>query len=166
MGNTSSIPAFFILSLVSKSRAESPCPIMRCCPKLRPGFRCRKPGRSICRAIAVAWNTWKLKYFASFVGRGHDPADPVPVFGLYVKWNYFPQKHGKCQENWNLIPFSEPGRFRYLIGGVMTPPYENIPSNNNFKMLHTTTWFQNHKNEPSRVGWLVLLEITYRRAPC
>ena len=31
MGNTSSIPAFFILSLVPKSRAESPCPIMRYC---------------------------------------------------------------------------------------------------------------------------------------
>ena len=33
MGNTSSIPAFFILSLVPKSLAESPCPIMRCCLK-------------------------------------------------------------------------------------------------------------------------------------
>ena len=37
MGNTSSISAFSILSLGSKSHAESPCPIMRCClnfPKL------------------------------------------------------------------------------------------------------------------------------------
>ena len=37
MGNTSSISAFSILSLGSKSLAESPCPIMRCClnfPKL------------------------------------------------------------------------------------------------------------------------------------
>ena len=33
MGNTSSIPAFSTLSLGSKSLAESPCPIMRCCPK-------------------------------------------------------------------------------------------------------------------------------------
>ena len=32
MGNTSSIPAFSILSLEPKSLAESPCPIMRCCP--------------------------------------------------------------------------------------------------------------------------------------
>ena len=43
-----------------------------------------------------------------------------------------PKITGKCQGNWYLIPFSEPGRFRYLIGGVMTPPYENIPSNYNF----------------------------------
>ena len=34
MGNTYSIPAFFILSLGAKSHAESPCPIMRCCPKI------------------------------------------------------------------------------------------------------------------------------------
>ena len=34
MGNTQSIPAFFILSLETKSLAESPCPIMRCCLKL------------------------------------------------------------------------------------------------------------------------------------
>ena len=33
MGNTSSIPAFSIPSLGSKSPAESPCPIMRCCLK-------------------------------------------------------------------------------------------------------------------------------------
>ena len=33
MGNTSSIPAFFILSLVSYSLTESPCLIMRYCPK-------------------------------------------------------------------------------------------------------------------------------------
>ena len=39
MGNTSSIPAFFILSLVPKSRAESPCPIMRCCLKSRQNVR-------------------------------------------------------------------------------------------------------------------------------
>ena len=35
MGNTQSIPAFSILSLGAKSRAESPCPIMRCCLKAR-----------------------------------------------------------------------------------------------------------------------------------
>ena len=35
MGNTSSIPTFSILSPGSKSHAESPCPIMRCCLKSR-----------------------------------------------------------------------------------------------------------------------------------
>ena len=38
MGNTSSIPAFSILSLGSKSLAESPCPIMRCCLKKHGAF--------------------------------------------------------------------------------------------------------------------------------
>ena len=33
MENTSGIPTFSILSLGAKSLAESPCPIMRCCPK-------------------------------------------------------------------------------------------------------------------------------------
>ena len=56
MGNTSSIPAFSILSLVSKSLAESPCPIMRCClnncgvgevPYSRPHFKlCVIPNQS------------------------------------------------------------------------------------------------------------------------
>ena len=32
----------------------------------------------------------------------------------------------KCQNNWHLIPFFQPGIFRYLIGGVMTPPYERF----------------------------------------
>ena len=38
----------------------------------------------------------------------------------------------KCQKNRHAIPFFHPGRFRYLIGGVMPPPYENIPPNYNF----------------------------------
>ena len=38
MGNTSSIPAFSIPSLGSKSPAESPCPIMRCCLKKHGAF--------------------------------------------------------------------------------------------------------------------------------
>ena len=33
-GNTQSIPAFSELSAGPKSLAESPCPIMRCCPKM------------------------------------------------------------------------------------------------------------------------------------
>ena len=49
MGNTSSIPAFSILSLGSKSSAESPCPIMRCCPKKpRSGI----PGRDF---LVAGW---------------------------------------------------------------------------------------------------------------
>ena len=32
---------------------------------------------------------------------------------------------GKYQKNWNQIPFFQPGSFRWLIGGVMTPPLEN-----------------------------------------
>ena len=38
MGNTSSIPAFSIPSLGSKSPAESPFPIMRCCLKKHGAF--------------------------------------------------------------------------------------------------------------------------------
>ena len=40
MGNTQSIPAFSILSLGSKSRAESPCPIMRYCLKYDNTWNC------------------------------------------------------------------------------------------------------------------------------
>ena len=29
------------------------------------------------------------------VGRGLDPADPVPVFDWYVEWFYFRNYHGK-----------------------------------------------------------------------
>ena len=47
MGNTSSIPAFSILSLGSKSHAEFPCPIMRCCPKSFSVFQIVSVSRSI-----------------------------------------------------------------------------------------------------------------------
>ena len=30
-----------------------------------------------------------------FVGRGHDPADPVPIFDRYVEWKYFQKNNEK-----------------------------------------------------------------------
>ena len=34
--------------------------------------------------------------------------------------------HGKFEKNWCLIPFIQPGRFRNLVGGLMSPPYEGV----------------------------------------
>ena len=33
---------------------------------------------------------------------------------------------GNMPKNRSLIPFIEPGRFRYLIGGLMSPPYDGL----------------------------------------
>ena len=52
------------------------------------------------------------------------PPTRFRFFGWYVKWNHFQNNHEKSWENRPLIPFIQPFRFRYLIGGVMTPPYE------------------------------------------
>ena len=61
------------------------------------------------------------------VGRGLDPADPVPVFDWYVEWNYLPYIHEKhAAKKRNVIPFNRPGRFHYVIGGVKIPPYEMV----------------------------------------
>ena len=35
-----------------------------------------------------------------------------------------------------MIPFNVQAKNRNRVGGGMTPPYENIPSNYNFYMLH------------------------------
>ena len=58
------------------------------------------------------------------VGRISDPADPVLVLDWYVEWYYFRNDHRKMPKNRHLISFVQPGRFRYLISGVKTPPYE------------------------------------------
>ena len=61
-----------------------------------------------------------------FVGRFSDPADHVPVFGLYDERNYFQNNYGKIPEKSASDPIFQPGRFRYLIGGVVTPPYKML----------------------------------------
>ena len=65
-----------------------------------------------------------------FVGRGLDPADPVPVFDWYVEWYYFRNDHRKMPKNRHLISFVQPGRFRYLIGGVRKRPTNGMLNNN------------------------------------
>ena len=41
-----------------------------------------------------------------------------------LKGAIFQNNHGKMPQYRYPVPFFQPGWFRYLIGGVMTPPYE------------------------------------------
>ena len=44
---------------------------------------------------------------------------------------------GNVPKNRCLIPFIEPGRFRYLIGGLMSPPYDGLCDKQQFDDLLT-----------------------------
>ena len=56
--------------------------------------------------------TGKLSFI--FVGRGHDPAEaPIQLSGRF------------CAEILDFTSISA-SQFRYLVGGVMTPPYEMV----------------------------------------
>ena len=52
------------------------------------------------------------------------------TFRLHV---HFPVAFGE------IIPFNVPIKNQNRVGGVMTPPYESIPQNYNFSMLHLTS---------------------------
>ena len=77
------------------------------------------------RAFRFSPASWwiGIRRSAPFVGRFSDPADPVLVLDWYVEWYHFLSNHGKNKKR-HMILFFHPGRFRYLIGGVKTPPYE------------------------------------------
>ena len=70
MGNTSSIPAFFVLSLVPKSLAVSLCPMMRCCPtsllsKRKP--RCTSKCSGVVYSIHYALSAFSGSPSATFI---------------------------------------------------------------------------------------------------
>ena len=60
----------------------------------------------------------KLLFSAPFVGRGHDPADQVAHFAL--------------------VRFNESAFVSLRFGGVMTLPYDGIPTNNNLPICEKT----------------------------
>ena len=88
MGNTSSIPAFSILSLGSISSAESPCPIMRCCPNNHwnwiSGAAARRGSPAKVFLTEDLWQAWLR--FVSASGKQYRANISINRFGHLPVW--------------------------------------------------------------------------------